>query len=355
MEQETKNTSLDDLRSETVNLNNEIVFEKSLFGGYNKKAVSEYIKLLKDDLQNADVIFKERLEEYAAMSSMLTQERDKYIEMLNTKENLNSELKEHIEQLKKENEALSEKMNELSEDVLDHDEIALYADTLEQNNKMKIELEEMENKLSRYESVEGENGILKTNIDQLELTVQELSKKIEVYIEREISNKEYENENTMLKTNINQLELTIQDLNKQIEVYIENEVLKEEFDMVTNENQLIKQQYDEAMAEKSVVFAERNILIEQNKRIAESLTQAEQKVKESREENTKIKLKTRKMMSEFETKIYECSHNHQKNIEQITDNINNALHILSYETMDIKKLISGNDEKIFPEDDVVDL
>jgi predicted nucleic acid-binding Zn-ribbon protein len=348
MEQKGNNTSLNELRNESVNINDEAVFEKAFFGGYNKKAVSEYIKLLKEDLRNAESLFNQRLDEYAAMVSMLTQERDKYLKIVNENENINFKIQENIELLKKENEGLIEKNKELSENALDQSEIEMYIKMLSENDVMKNKIVEFESKLAEYENEKIE---LNNNIIQLEETISNLNNDIKNNSQDIVIREQLENEIKTLKNQISQLELNIEDLNSQIAEYSKNEVLREEYETLVAENDIIKQHYDDLMTEKSIILAEKNILLEQNKRISDNLIQSDEKIKELREINTKIKLKTRKVMAEFETKIYECSQNHQKNIELITDNITNALNILNYESMDIQKLIGVNDEQFFIEDE----
>ncbi|MDP4119163.1 MAG: hypothetical protein Q8873_08245 [Bacillota bacterium] len=307
-----KENKLSDLRNDKFNLETEVVFGKEVFGGYKKKEVLQYIADLNSRLSTAERSFSERLEEYAAMSSMLTQERDKYMKMVQNNEAEYSKYREQIIDLQKEKEELSSKVDELSETALDKNEIAIFEEKLAENEDMKIQISNLEEKVKEYEKY-----------------------------------KEYNDE---LKNNIVQLELSVKGLNEQLEECSKYEITREEYEILVSENENIKQQCDAATYEKSMIVAEKNVLLEKNKRLTQSLNEANEKTRELRDANSKIKLKTKKMMTDFESKLYECGQNHKQNIEQITENVKSVLNIITYENMDITKLLSISDENIDFED-----
>ncbi|MBK5244591.1 MAG: hypothetical protein JJE18_06140 [Eubacteriaceae bacterium] len=310
MKENVKQLSLDELRNGSVNSYTDVIFRKKNFGGIDPKEVSEYIRTLKERLNNAEVSFKERLEEYSEMTAMLTQERDKYLSMFKACESTNLDLQQQLKIVDKDNEALNIKIQGMS--------IALKSqDDGQKNEKIELENAEMQNKINEY--------------------------------------KEYKDESIDLKNQLNQLKAMVQDLNEEIENCAKNDVSSEEYENIIAENQIIKQKYDEAVYERGLLLAEKNILTEQNSRISTSLVESNEKNKELRNINTTTKLNTRKMIVEFETKAYECAQNHRKNIDQISENIKSTLNILHYENMDIANLISSPYEKFNLELDDADV
>lgn len=291
---------LNNLRSGTQ-LESDVVFGKKIFGGYHEDEVKKYINDLNAQLKNAENIFHNRLEEYSGISAMLTQERDKLLKELNEVQVSNCELNQKIDELKANNEALNSKLNELSDQVLNQDEIKIFEQTIIQN-------EEMKNKIIELNQVSEENIELKNDFAGFQLTIQDLSEKV----------KEFE----------------------------KDESIKDEYEIIISENELLKLKYDETLSEKSLLLAEKNILIEQNKKVSDNLIQSSTKIKELSDINTKLKLKTRAMIAGFEAKIYESSQNHRQNIDQINQNIKNVMQLLSYENMDITKLLKGTYEEI---------
>jgi len=288
--------SLNDLRDDSKKSNNEVVFVKRFFGGYNKKEVFEYIKTLKDSLKNAEVSFRERLEEYAAMSAMLEQERDKYMNMVKESEKANHEMQQQVNILSKENEALNLKVQDIKNE------------TVSQNDRLE------------YESMALEN--------------EKMRKELNAY-------KENNQESIELKEQFNELKLTVQDLNNQISDYGENEVNEKAYDIILAENEIINQKYEEVVYENSMSMAEKESLIEENKRLSNGLIKVNETNKELRDSITTAKLKNRKMMIEFEARAYEYEQNHRKNIDDIAKNIKNTLDILHYENKDFANLINS--------------
>jgi len=301
MEDKLKHASLNDIRSEKRNLENEIVFKKSFFGGFNSKDVSQNIKVLKDSLQNAERSFNDRLEEHASISTMLTQERDKYMKLLGEAGHENFQLQCKIKALADEADEFKVKVDELSERSLDQEEMQIYTEALSQ-------IDEMKNKINEAEQIKLENLSLKKNISDLEIIIQEL--------------------------------------NEHIGSYTKNSINKEEYDVVISENESLKLEYDQLISENTLIIAEKNVLVEQNERILNSLSQAYEKNRDLRDIITKDKFKTRKRMAETQVRIYECNELHKQNIEQITVGIKNVLNILRYDSLDLSKLLSSAEDEI---------
>ncbi|HEY5557316.1 hypothetical protein, partial [Acetobacterium sp.] len=140
MGEQTMKDTLNDLRDDSKHSNNEVAFKKRLFGGYNGKEVSEYIKTLKESLKNAEVSFNERLEEYAAMTAMLEQERDTYMNRVKESEATNLEIQDQISTLSKENEELTIKLQEREDGLVSRDDLLEYESIVLENEELKKEL-----------------------------------------------------------------------------------------------------------------------------------------------------------------------------------------------------------------------
>ena len=286
--------TLNELRDKSQKKTNEVPFKKKFLGGYNAKQVSEYIETLSDNLHSAEGSFKNRLDEYASMTAMLKQERDQYGEMFNVCKNSKMEMQDQIDHLTKENEKLNNEIVELNQNNDSAENDQMYEKIAAQNLEMQIKLNEYRN---------------------------------------------YEQECIQLKDQLDQLKLMIQDLNDELENYAKNDGPQENLEKVLAENEILKKQYEEVVHERSVLLAEKNMLAELNIRASDSLQEANEKNKELVDITIKTKLKTRKMIAEFESRAYEYSQNHQKNIDEISETIKKALGILKYEKEDIDLLI----------------
>ena len=306
--------SLNELRDDSKNSNNEVVFRKRLFGGYYGKEVSEYIKTLQESLKNAEVSFNERLEEYAAMTAMLEQERDNYINRVKESEATNLEIQEQINTLSKENEELTNKLQDSKDETVSPDDLAAYEATVLENEAMK--------------------------------------KEINAYKEE---SKEDSEDRIELKEQFDQLKLMVQDLYDQIEDYDGNEVSKKAYDSIQAENEILKKKYEDAVYENSIALAEKEGLIEQNKKMSDNLIDVSEKNKELRNTVTASEQKTRKMIAEFEARADECAQNHRNNFDEITENIKSTLNILHNENVNIANLIKSPFGEFDPEtEDVKD-
>ncbi|MBC3888939.1 hypothetical protein GH810_11505 [Acetobacterium paludosum] len=307
--------TLNELRDKSQKTNSEVPFKKKFLGGYNAKQVSEYIETLSDNLHSAEGSFKNRLDEYASMTAMLKQERDQYGEMFNVCKNSKMEMQDQIDHLTRENEKLNNEIVELNQNNDSAENDQMYEKIAAQNLEMQI-------KLNEYRNYEQECIQLKDQLDQLKLMIQDLNDELGNYAKNDGPEENLE------------------------KVLAENEILKKKSDEVVHEkrlllaeNEILKKQYEEVVHERSVLLAEKNMLAELNIRASDSLQEANEKNKELVDITIKTKLKTRKMIAEFESRAYEYSQNHQKNIDEISETIKKALDILKYEKEDVDLLI----------------
>ena len=111
MAKKSEQLTLEELRDKSSKSKTKLSFAKEM-GGYNKKQVSDYIDNLMENLENAEESFNNRLEEYAAMITMLKQERDQYGEMYNLCKASKFEMSNQIDEIKKENDTLNQLINE---------------------------------------------------------------------------------------------------------------------------------------------------------------------------------------------------------------------------------------------------
>ncbi|MDI3536364.1 MAG: hypothetical protein PWP16_1015 [Eubacteriaceae bacterium] len=143
-------------------------FGSSVFGGYNKKQVNDYTRTLNEQLENAEASFNSRLEEYAAMTEMLKQERDQYGEMYNLLKSEKEELSRRIVLLESDNRGLTLSLSEQKKDPEEFEELVL-----------------LRRKLKAYQHYEEEYGDLKTQLGQLKALVNDLNKEVSEYAQNQ--------------------------------------------------------------------------------------------------------------------------------------------------------------------------
>ncbi|WKY45712.1 hypothetical protein Q5O14_06345 [Eubacteriaceae bacterium ES2] len=193
-------------------------FGNSVFGGYNKKQVNEYTRTLNEELENAEASFNSRLEEYAAMTEMLKQERDQYGEMFNLLKKEKEELASRIEELETENRKLKLSLSEKVEDPAELEELAL-----------------LRRKLRAYQNYEEEYGDLKTQLGQLKTLVNELNEEVSEYAQ---------NQTGMVE--INSKQTTFQNTEMQDLIREKNEIAEEKGELIIalerfkDENKMLK-------------------------------------------------------------------------------------------------------------------
>ncbi|WKY48745.1 hypothetical protein Q5O24_05360 [Eubacteriaceae bacterium ES3] len=318
-------------------------FGNSIFGGYNKKQVNEYARSLNEELENAEASFNSRLEEYAAMTEMLKQERDQYGEMFNISKNEKAELEKRLEILENENRQLAYSVSEVK------------------NRKTSDDDEEVENlkrKLKAYQSYEEEYGDLKTQLGQLKNLVNELNEEVSDYTQVQ------QGDDGFVKEQLLQLQKEKQELISQKNDILEekgdltiaferlkeeNQLLKEKLEKVKNneeapaafeqlkeEIRLLKVKYEEALEEKGDLVVAYERLKDENRSLKVKCAEAEEKdqnvlnelkrnieqlnaenelLKMQQEENDKnSRNQVRALRQKFEK--YQESHN-KKNVEMV--------------------------------------
>ncbi len=315
MKDEKNQIKLGELRIDAPK--NEVKFKKCTFGGFEPKEVTQYILVLRESLQHAERSFNERVEEYASSSAMLLQERDKYMSLYEQTKSEMAQLKNAIDILTLENEKKSKEQMEM-----------------QANQQQNLILEEQriayEEQSRRYEALLVENELLKEEQNS----------------RRSAECEELSAENAVISQEKRQLELRIEDLTRQIETVKNTQIPKEQYEVVVSENEQLRSQYDEILSQNSILTAERNVLAEQNARLEQHAVSASQKNKELHATITKIKFKTRKMIADSQAKVYECSQNHEHNIDLVTEHIQSALTMLTYEKGNIIKLLTSSMEEI---------
>lgn len=305
MSKKKNEISLKEFRDKTEKTNTNATFGKKLFGGYNAKQVSEYIDGLAENLHNAEDSFNNRLEEYASMTAMLKQERDQYGEMYNACKNSKIEMVHQIDSLKNENDELNKLLKELTLKENSHEKNSM-------SNELSAENLELKNKLTEYKDYEQECIRLKDQLDQLKLMVQELNDELKNYAQNEVSD-----------------EMSYSLPNENVE-------------KILAENEVIKNQYEDVLEERSILLVENKNLIEQNNNLTDNLIESHEKYKilnEFKDTDVESKQETKQVILDLESKANEYAQNHRSNIDQITNNIKNALNLLDIEKDDLSKLM----------------
>ena len=171
MAKKSEPLTLDALRDKSVQSKTKLSFGKEM-NGYSKKQVTEYIDNLSENLRSAEESFNSRLDEYAAMIAMLKQERDQYGEMYNLCKSSKSDMSDQLDELKKENEALNQLINERRVD----DTATPIAELITAASET-----ETQNKLNEYLIYEQESVELKAQLHQLKAMVKDLNDELNSY------------------------------------------------------------------------------------------------------------------------------------------------------------------------------
>ncbi|MGI6119135.1 MAG: hypothetical protein ACOYIB_00915 [Desulfosporosinus sp.] len=276
--------------------------EKSKFGkrilGYNPQEVAEHIKAMDERLHQAELTFKNELEEHKTKNAMLTLERDDYLKQLN---NASTALND-----------LQKKFKELEENSLSQDDLNIYEETLKENIALKTKLADKSK----------EDTILTQTLNQLEKRCAD-----------------YEEEKASLIDSNNKLKMMVNQLQEGSESRDE-EVNREDYERIQSEYELIIEQYEEVLTEKNSILALKNMLQEQNNRISASLEKMYKKNRELWDANVQLKLKMQKIISVFNINAYETKQ-HLRNIEQIRENIKNIFELLDYEKADFAERMNS--------------
>jgi len=283
MAKKSEQLTLDELRDKSVKSQTKLSFGKEM-GGYNKKQVTDFIGNLTENLRSAEESFNNRLEEYAAMITMLKQERDQYGEMYNLCKSSKVEMSNQIDELKRENEELNQLTNELSVN-----QSPLRSETL--NAEPKEVVIESQKKLEEYLSYEQESKEMKAQLDQLKAMVRELNSELETYA---IEN-------------------------------LPGSVSESAFvDQAQEVNDVLKSQYDDILRERSALLIEKNRLAEANNKLVDQVSVLNEQLKTV---NGKCDARIRELNATTDKFI----ENHHQTLTQLTESMINSLNLIKTE------------------------
>ncbi|PKM60079.1 MAG: hypothetical protein CVU99_10040 [Firmicutes bacterium HGW-Firmicutes-4] len=301
MAKKSEQLTLDELRDKSVKSKTKLSFGKEM-GGYNKKQVTEYIDNLSENLRSAEESFNNRLEEYAAMITMLKQERDQYGEMYNLCKSSKVEMSNQIDELKRENEQLNQVINGLNVNQNSIKSEPFISDPHEA-------VVDSQKKLEEYLSYEQESQEMKAQLDQLKTMVRELNNELETYAKENLTGHD-SGSAAVLQT------------------YEADDVLK--------------RQYDDILRERKALLSEKNRLTDENNKLAETVDDLNKRLTST---NQIWDVRIQELNSNAEAFIK----NIQENQVQLTVNMKNSLNLIKAEEDDlfnIKKLMQGeNNDK----------
>lgn len=294
MAKKSEQLTLDELRDKSVKSKTKLSFGKEM-GGYNKKQVTEYIDNLTDSLSSAEESFNNRLEEYAAMITMLKQERDQYGEMYNLCKSSKGEMANQIDALKRENEELNRLVNELSINP----GLQLTEAVNESPGDAVIDSQK---KLEEYLSYEQESQEMKAQLDQLKSMVRELSTELEVYASVNLTETPSESRSA---------------------------------DQQLPEKDVLKYQYEDILKERSALLTENNHLIKTNEQLSDDVMLLKAQIA-TLEETANQKIQ--QAISTYQSKTDAFIKNHQINLAKLSENMTNSLHLIETERDDFMTL-----------------
>lgn len=290
MAKKSEQLTLDELRDKSVKSKTKLSFGKEM-GGYNKKQVTEYIDNLTDSLSSAEESFNNRLEEYAAMITMLKQERDQYGEMYNLCKSSKGEMANQIDALKRENEELNRLVNELSINPVPQpvEVIDTHPGDAAINSQTKLE---------EYLSYEQESQEMKAQLDQLKAMVRELSTELEAYA----------------STNLSEITPASGSADQQLP-----------------EKDVLKYQYEDILKERRALITENNQLIKTNEQLSDEVMLLKAQIA-TLEETANQKIQ--QAISTYQSKTDAFIKNHQITLAKLSENMINSLHLIETEGND---------------------
>lgn len=291
MAKKSEQLTLDELRDKSVKSKTKLSFGKEM-GGYNKKQVTEYIDNLTDSLSSAEESFNNRLEEYAAMITMLKQERDQYGEMYNLCKSSKGEMANQIDALKRENEELNRLVNELSINPVPQpvEVIDTHPGDAAINSQTKLE---------EYLSYEQESQEMKAQLDQLKAMVRELSTELEAYA----------------STNLSEITPASGSADQQLP-----------------EKDVLKYQYEDILKERRALITENNQLIKTNEQLSDEVMLLKAQIA-TLEETANQKIQ--QAISTYQSKTDAFIKNHQITLAKLSENMINSLHLIETEGDDL--------------------
>lgn len=290
MAKKSEQLTLDELRDKSEKSKTKLSFGKEM-GGYNKKQVTEYIDNLTENLRSAEESFNNRLEEYAAMITMLKQERDQYGEMYNLCKSSKIEMSNQIDELKRENDELNQLINELSVN-----QNPLQSESF--NTDPREAAVESQKKLDEYLSYEQESQEMKAQLDQLKTMVRELNNELDTYAKENLN--EHDSGNAFVE-------------------------------QTQEANDVLQSQYDDILRERKALLTEKNRLAAENNKLVDTVDDLNERLKTAHQ---KCDAKIQALNSNAD----EFIKNHQENLVQLTINMKNSLNLIEAEDDDLLNL-----------------
>lgn len=292
MAKKSEQLTLDELRDKSAKSKTKLSFGKEM-GGYNKKQVNEYIDTFTENLRSAEESFNNRLEEYAAMITMLKQERDQYGEMYNLCKASKFEMSNQIDELKRENEELNRLTSEMSVK-----QIPQRAEPLDRESESEEVVYESQKKLEEYLSYEQESQEMKAQLDQLKAMVRELNSEIETYARENLPGSVSES------------------------AFV---------DQIQESNNVLKSQYDDILRERKALLTEKNRLMEVNNKLLDEVSVLDAQLKIANG-NCDARIQALNINAD---KFIE---NHQQTLIQLAENMENSLNLIKIESDDLLEL-----------------
>lgn len=290
MAKKSEQLTLDELRDKSEKSKTKLSFGKEM-GGYNKKQVTEYIDNLTENLRSAEESFNNRLEEYAAMITMLKQERDQYGEMYNLCKSSKIEMSNQIDELKRENDELNQLINELSVNQNPLQPESFSTDPREA-------AVESQKKLEEYLSYEQESQEMKDQLDQLKTMVRELNNELDTYAKENLTGHDSRN------------------------AFVEQ---------TQEANEVLQSQYDDILRERKALLTEKNRLAAENNKLVDTVDDLNERLKTAHQ---KCDAKIQALNSNAD----EFIKNHQENLAKLTINMKNSLNLIEAEDDDLLNL-----------------
>lgn len=290
MTKKNKDLTLDELKDQSEKPKTQLSFGKKMIGGYDQKQVADHINKLTENLHNAEESFNNRLEDYTSMITMLKQERDQYGEMYNICKSSKIEMLNQIDELKKENDELTQLVTELSVD----------SNTRQFNdNKEYLKTTEgIDEKHEEFLKYEQESVELKKQLDQLKQMVKDLNDELENYTQDNL--KDSSSEDNFIKTKS-------EDIN------------------------VLKSQYEDILKERSALLIEKKRLLEENKKRENDQINLTRENEQLKVLYKKYNIKIQELTSEYESNVTKFVENHQKIMMQFSENMH-----ISFNRIDVK-------------------
>ena len=297
MEKEDSNLAFYELRGNIVSPE-KIQFKKKLFGGCDAKEVYEHVQFMSDRLYHAELNFNNQLEEFKTMAAMLTQEKNDLGEKLLQAEAYQKSLERQLKEREAELHAISERYQLL------HKKLNGFVDIQEKYDDLNKLAEEQQQQISDCNAT---NATLSEDIARLQFLMKDTSEKL---------------------------------------AKAKGGVSPEKYQKVVVECEQLQDQYQAVLAEKDIIVAEKNEVLEQSKTTADSLQKMNEQNRKLWQKNVKQSLEMRKFVSMFETKAHEVAHNQMQNIDKIRSSIQDILDILDHEGTNMLQLIQHPYEEL---------